>query len=100
MKTTEICREVTIDGIKIPVSIGDTVWWFMENQLNNIPAVAIVIQFSEDNMIDLARYTSPGSRLTAEVGVCLLDDPRLSNANYRKRGSWCPRGMWSSLNLK
>lgn len=100
MKFSDLTRIVTIDKTAVPVSVGDTVWWFAGGQLDNIPASALVLSFCEDNMINLSYNSGVGSRLVSETGVCLIGDERLSNAHHNKRGAWCPRGTWTLLNLK
>jgi hypothetical protein len=102
LKYTDLCREITVEQGTPPVSvaIGDTVWWFTEAQLNNTPAVAFVVSFCEDNMIDLQYTTGVGNRLVTEKGVCLIGDERLKNVHNRKRGAWCPRATWKLLELK
>jgi hypothetical protein len=100
MNQSDLVREITLEGSKVTVSIGDTVWWFAENQLNDTPSVGHIVRFCEDNMVDLVHTTGIGNRQITEQGVCLLSDPKLDNPNYRKRGSWCPRGLWSALKLR
>jgi hypothetical protein len=102
MKLNQIHRSYTIDDTEVHVTLGDTVFWFAQDQKNNVPAVAIVTAFCQDNMVDLAYVAPLGSSapLKALNGVCLITDERLSNPNYRKRGSWCPRGSWSALEIK
>lgn len=100
MKCSDLTRVVTFDDTDVSVSIGDIVWWFSENQIQNLPHAAMVVKLGDDNMVDLSYNAVVGSRLVTESGVCMVGDSRLANANYRKRGSWCPRGTWSILNLK
>lgn len=100
MKSSDLTREFEIDGNKVDVSIGCTVWWFMEGQTQNIPSPATVLSFCSDNMVNLVCTSPHGNRPISYDGVCLVGDERLGNANNRKRGSWCPRGLWPSLQLK
>ena len=100
MRLTDLIREFNIDGTPWTVAIGDVVWLFNENQLDAMPHVATVTAFGEDNMVDLTYNAVVGSRLVPVQGVCLVGDERLNNVNYRKRGSWIPRGAFPSLNLK
>lgn len=100
MKLSDLIRQFVIDQNPITVAIGDTVWFFNENQTDSMPHVATVTAFGEDNMVDLTYNAVIGSRLVPAQGVCLVGDERLNNANYRKRGSWIPRGAFPSLNLK
>ena len=100
MKTTDITKSVTVDGHQTPVTLGDTVWWFAEAQTQSRPSAALVIELSDDNQVTLAYIPVKGSRLTQMTGVCLMGDKRLSNANFRKQGCWCPRALWDSLKLK
>jgi hypothetical protein len=100
VRLTDLIREFNIDGTPWTVAIGDVVWLFNENQLDAMPHVATVTAFGEDNMVDLTYNAVVGSRLVPVQGVCLVGDERLSNVNYRKRGSWIPRGAFPSLNLK
>lgn len=100
MKQSDLIRQFIIEDQPIVIALGDVVWLFNENQLDTLPHVATVIAFGEDNMVDLAYNAVVGSRLVPVQGVCLVGDERLKNANYRKRGSWIPRGAFSVLNLK
>lgn len=100
MKQSDLIRQFIIEDQPVVVAIGDVVWYFNENQLNTMPHVAQVVAFGEDNMVDLTYNATIGSRLVPVQGVCLVGDERLKNANYRKRGSWIPRGAFTCLNLK
>jgi hypothetical protein len=99
LKISELTRKFPIDNMLVDVTVGDTVWWFAGAQLNNLPAVATILSFCEDNMINLSYNSTVGSRLVTELGVCLIGDDRLKNVHNRKRGAWCPRGTWTALEL-
>jgi hypothetical protein len=99
MKVKEVCRTVEIDGQQIQVLLGDDIWWFAQNQTKTPPAPAKLMEFQSVDMVKLA-YLSATGKWTVTDGVCLLTDPNLSNHNYSKRGSWCPRGSWKALEIE
>jgi hypothetical protein len=99
VKASQLTRTVVIDNTEVTVAIGDPIWWFNQAQMD-IPAPAFIVSFAEDNMVNLTYINHVGARLTNLSGVCLLGDSKLDNKNYRSKGCWCPRGMWTALGLK
>lgn len=103
MKPTELVRQYTIGDNSSPhtVWIGDTVWWFAQDEVNGVPAPATVLALCEDNMVNLSYLSVVGSgRQVVVTGVCLHGDERLSNKNYRDKGSWLPRTAFGVLPIK
>ena len=99
MKTTELTRKYTIDGYEVDVSLGDTVWWFPEGQTGGSPMVAFVTRLSDGEMITI-RYFPPQGSVTSEIiGVVPIGDERLKNPNVRKKGAWCTRALWASIQV-
>lgn len=84
------------EGVDLPIAIGDVVWFFFDASPTTDPAPAVVAEFGEDNMLTLEVLSGvqPG-RARKVDGVCMHHDGRLNNQNFRKRGSWAPRGVWS-----
>lgn len=99
IKQDQLCKTVVLDERQVSVLLGDDVWWFAGNELGNPPAAAKVVAMCGDNMVDLSIYNQVNGKQFIEKGVCLIGDELLKNQNYRKRGSWCPRGNWSALNV-
>lgn len=88
-------RRIVFESTPITLAIGDVVWFYFDGLTQNHPAPAMVLEFGEDNMLTVELHTlaQPGRQRVA-TGVCMLGDPRLDNANFRKRGVWAPRGSW------
>lgn len=99
MEAKQLMRTVKIDGVDVTVAIGDPVWWFNQAQMD-VPAPAVIVSFAEDNMVNLAYINHIGAKFTNLSGVCLIGDTKLDNKNYREKGCWSPRGLWTALNLK
>jgi len=99
VKTTDFTRKYMIDGYETEVSLGETVWWFPEGQTNDVPMVAFVTRLGDGGMITI-RYFPPKGSVTAElIGVVPIGDERLKNPNVRKKGAWCTRALWPSLQV-
>ena len=78
MKVQEICRTVEIDGQKVTVLLGDSIWWFAQNQTWSPPAPATLMEFNTGNMVKLAYLSATGKWIVVE-GICLIGDPNQSN---------------------
>lgn len=103
MKSTELVRQYNISENSSPhtVWLGDTVWWFAQNETGGVPAPATVLAFCEDNMVNLSYLSVVGTGKQVVIsGVCLVGDERLGNNNYRKNGSWLPRTAFGVLPIK
>lgn len=100
MKLSDVSREVVVDGTKVVVSLGDTVWWFAEAQTSSVPCVAQITRFNDNDQVQLSYNPVHGNRFVSMVGVCMVGDKRLTNQNVRKQGCWAPRGLWPSLKIE
>jgi hypothetical protein len=103
MKSSELVRQYDIGESSPPhtVWLGDTVWWFAQNETSGVPAPATVLAFCEDNMVNLSYLSVVGTgKQVVITGVCLVGDERLGNNNYRKNGSWLPRTAFGVLPIK
>jgi hypothetical protein len=103
MKSSELVRQYDIGENSPPhtVWLGDTVWWFAQNETSGVPAPATVLAFCEDNMVNLSYLSVVGTgKQVVITGVCLVGDERLGNNNYRKNGSWLPRTAFGVLPIK
>jgi hypothetical protein len=96
----DLVRSVTLDGTEIQLALGETVWYFGAAQTSDRPIPATVQSFGEDNMVDLVYHEQATGRPQIVKGLCMLTDPRLENMVFRKRGAWCPRGVWTCLEIK
>jgi len=96
----DLIRTVKLDDVEIHISLGETVWYFGAAQISDKPIPATIQSFGEDNMVDLLYHEQSTGKPMLLRGICMETDPRLANMVHKKKGSWCPRGSWSFLEIK
>ncbi len=98
LKPDRLAKSIKFQGTDCPIAVGDVVWWFQEAQLQSDPQVGTIIEILEDDMLTLNVQTSTQQpKLVRKEGVCLAQDSRLTNPNFRSRGCWVPRALWPLL---
>ncbi len=98
LKPAQLAKTIKLQDTECPIALGDPVWWFQEAQLQSMPQVGTIVEILEDNMLTLNVQTNTAQpKLVRKEGVCLAQDSRLTNQNFRSRGCWVPRALWPFL---
>lgn len=103
MKLGDLCREVVVEGKKLQVALGDSVFWWPNAVVTEPMQVATVTAIGEDGLVDLIVFSGydQSARMTRYAGCRLYGDPALQTNDFvRQKGCWAPRGVYKFMNLR
>lgn len=82
---------------QVPVTLGDTVWYFWRGDTKARPSIAMVNDLCDQGQLNLTVWDKAANTWVSKTGVCIHGDVRLTNPNVLQRGVWLPRAMWPQL---